>query len=299
MKNKKGAKVFLAALCLIFVPILVLAAGPFMGLAEDISKAAGRLGMSHVAVLPFEAVDGDKSDQGREISEKLTTRVVRLGKISVVERPLLKKIMDEQYLARTGALDSSQIKKLGHVFAVDGIITGSYEFDGETLTIEARLINIETGVILAASERKAPYKARPVESLDADRAGQNLWIPAPVLDVPVPTIDSGDTLDMRDAMVETGNGCSHASERVDRLESQILDIKARYWASRLRQGLPLSSLKENPGSEISDPSLKIKFYERLKSWYAQEDIPPLTASELQTFADLDSKAIRLHDDCGS
>ena len=277
------------------------AAGPFMGIAQDISKQALHLGVKRIAILPFEAVDGSNLNEGREISEKVTTRFVRLGKIAVIERPLLKKVLNEQALSDTGAVNPDQLKAIGRIASVDAIITGSYESDGETLTMDARLINTETGVIMAASEKKAPYKARPADE-PADRSGQSLWIPAPTLDVPVPTIFSADDPDVRDSLADVDpnahNGCFEASKRVDNLEGQIIELKARYWARRLKKGFSFSSLTHNPGSEITDPKLKRKFYALLRNWYEQAEIPALTRSELQLFASMDSKAIQIHDDCG-
>ena len=298
MKTKMGSVIQILFFLFMNAPCM---AGAFMGIAKDISEQALHLGVKKIAVLPFEAIDGSNLDEGREISEKMTTRFVRLRKIAVIERPLLKKVLDEQALSDTGAINPDQIKAIGRIASVDAIITGSYESDGETLTIDARLINTETGVIMAASEKQAPYKARPVGDF-ADRPGQSLWIPAPTLDVPAPTIFSADDPDLRDSMSDVDpnahNGCIEASKRVDDLEGQIIDLKARYWARRLKQGFSFSSLTHNPGSEITSPELKRKFYARLRNWYEQPEIPALNSSELRLFANIDSKAIQIHDDCG-
>ncbi len=298
METKMRSAVQILFLLFISSPCM---AGAFRGIAKDISEQALHLGVKKIAVLPFEAIDGSNLNEGREISEKMTTRFVRLRKIAVVERPLLKKVLDEQALSDTGAINPDQIKAIGRIASVDAIITGSYESDGETLTIDARLINTETGVIMAASEKKAPYKARPAGDY-ADRSGQSLWIPAPTLDVPAPTIFSSDDPDERDSMADVDpnahNGCIEASKRVDALESQIIDLKARYWARRLKQGFSFTGLTHNPGSEITSPELKRRFYARLRNWYEQLEIPPLNASELRLFATIDSKAIQIHDDCG-
>jgi hypothetical protein len=82
------------------------------------------------------------------------------------------------------------------------------------------------------------------------------------------------------------------------LESQILELKTRYWAAQLKKREGLRNAKSNPGSTISDPQLKRTFYDRLKAWYHQEYIPELTPREMNHFKQMDEKAFRIHHDCG-
>ncbi|MBI4385917.1 MAG: hypothetical protein HY551_00895 [Elusimicrobia bacterium] len=96
----------------------------------------------------------------------------------------------------------------------------------------------------------------------------------------------------------TGEGCEGASERVDRLESRILDIKARYWANHLRKGKSLAGLRVNPGSTISDPGLKTSFYKRMEYWYNRGEVSELDARELQLFRTIEAKAYSLYRECG-
>ena len=120
-------------------------------------------------------------------------------------------------------------------------------------------------------------------------------VPVPGFFVAAPPMPSGPS-ELRDAPSDTF--CADASNRVDRLESEILDLKARYWAARLKRGLSLAGLKINPGSTITNPSLKHNFYERMKYWYELDRVPELTPSELKRFVSIDGKAYTLYRECG-
>lgn len=263
-------------------------------MARELAAEARRAGVTRVAVMPFEPADGGSPRDGWNISEKLVTQLVRTGKVQALERSMLRALLSEQRLGQTGALDPATLKRIGRVLSADGIVTGSFVTIGREVVVNARLINAETGVIVAASERKA---GRDWFDLP------NLYIPPPQFTVEAPVIEEAgegfavreDGYAMRDAL--TDEGCDDAAGRVDRLENDILDIKARYWALRLKKGLDFASLKVNPGSTISDEELKQQFYDRMNAWYAQGRIPPLSAAETKRFVALDSQAYSLHKRC--
>jgi TolB-like protein len=281
-----------------FILALLCAAAPgradgFSALGKELSKAARKSGMQRVVVLPFSPGDSSSAKDGWVVAEKLTTQVVRSGEVRAVERSLLSNLLEEQRLGRTGMLDQSTLKKLGRVSTAEGVITGSFVTLGREIAIQARLIDVETGIIVAASERRVEKDW--FENLEAAQAKPPLWVAAPEFMVEAPAFPEEQTPDLRDSVAE--DSCSGAAERVDGLNRAILDIKARYWALKLRGGLKLASLAHNPGSEISDPLLKDEFYDRMKSWYAREDIPKLTPVEVKRFVDIDSKAFGLHQKC--
>ena len=178
---------------------------------------------------------------------------------------------------------------------------------GRRLKVNARLIHAETGLIVSACETDVDRELFDIpgfaETPDA-RPADYAYVPAPVLDVEppsdflveVPSIFPDEIRQLRDA--PTGESCTDAAERVDRLESQILDLKARYWALRLRQGLSSANLKVNPGSTITDPGLKQRFYGRIKYWHEQGAIPELTPTEVRRFVAIDQRAFSLYRECG-
>src|SRR3990172_8527347 len=85
---------------------------------------------------------------GDAIAEFLTTSLVNLSYFEVVEREQLKKIIEEQSLSQTGALDAAQ--KIGEIMGVDVSIAGSVTQLGDLIEIDSRLIDIITGKVITA-----------------------------------------------------------------------------------------------------------------------------------------------------
>jgi len=105
-----------------------------------------------IAVLDFGMI-GDKMEPagiGAILSEWFTTSIVKSGRFDVVERAMLQKILAEQKLAATGVIDESTASELGKILGVKVIITGSILKLNNSIDINARIISVESGSIIAA-----------------------------------------------------------------------------------------------------------------------------------------------------
>lgn len=105
-----------------------------------------------IAVLDFE-LRGDSfttKDMGGIVAEWFTTTMVQDGRFEVVERALLRKIVEEQKLGMTGLIDESSSAHLGKILGVKTIISGSVLQFQDTIEVNARIINVNTGSIVAA-----------------------------------------------------------------------------------------------------------------------------------------------------
>jgi len=143
-----------------------------------------------IAVLDFDygtvqtassALFGTNVDVGKGIVDLLVTGLVKDGSYSVIERKALDKIMAEQNFSNSDRADPSSAAKIGKLLGVDAIIEGSItEFGNETknrnigggggnwhgvgfggighsnskanVAITARIINIDTGEIMAVAD---------------------------------------------------------------------------------------------------------------------------------------------------
>ena len=105
-----------------------------------------------IAVLDFQLQgEGHKTaDMGEIVSEWLITALVKEGRFDVIERRLLKKIMEEQKLAMSGIVDESSATQLGKLLGVKVIISGSVMKFENMLEVNARIIDVETATIIAA-----------------------------------------------------------------------------------------------------------------------------------------------------
>jgi len=145
-----------------------------------------------IAVLDFDygtvqsyssAMFGSNVDVGKGIADLLVTDLVKDGTFSIIERKALDKLMTEQNFSNSNRADPTSAAKLGKLLGVDAIIIGSItEFGNETkktglggaggnwggfglgglshsnskanVGIDARLVNVDTGEILAVAEGK-------------------------------------------------------------------------------------------------------------------------------------------------
>lgn len=278
-------------------------ANGFRALAKELSWAAQDGGVWRVAVLPFRPADSSRATEGRRLSEKLIAQLARTGRVRAVERADLGRLMEEHRLARTGAVDTATVKRLGRLAAADAVIVGSFVTMGRDAVVSARLVRVETGEILGAAERRVRRDALELPGLGpAEQAlSGEITVPAPEFLASVPELKGESFIELRDspadARPEEGDVCADAARRVDSLEADILDLKARYWALKLKKGLDRRSLTVNPGSTISDAGLRRTFYSRLKAWYAQEAIPELSPFEVKRFVTMDQKAYSLYKEC--
>jgi len=104
-----------------------------------------------IAVLEFTDLQGQVTNFGRYLSEELITRLYDSNKFKVVERQLLNKVIAEQKLSLTGVIDPDSAKRLGSVLGVDAIVSGTIADRGDTLKVNARLIDTGTGEVFSAA----------------------------------------------------------------------------------------------------------------------------------------------------
>jgi curli biogenesis system outer membrane secretion channel CsgG len=175
---------------LVVVSVLfVMAAGLFQSPADAQGAPARR---PRIAILDFDyatvqsstaALFGTNVDVGKGIADLLVTDLVKDGTYSIIERKALDKIMAEQNFSNSQRADSTSAAKIGKLLGVDAIIVGSItEFGNETkktnlgggggnwggfgvggighsntkanVAINARVVNVDTGEILAVAEGK-------------------------------------------------------------------------------------------------------------------------------------------------
>lgn len=93
--------------------------------------------------------------------------------------------------------------------------------------------------------------------------------------------------------------CADAAQRADDLEASILDLKARYWAGRLRKGISVGDVLSNPAATITSRDLRARFLVELQAYYkGSRASQKLSPEEVNEFLAADRKAFRLHADCG-
>jgi len=192
-KNVKGgttARVAAVLLALMLVSLPVEMFGQAAAAPAQNPPATGR--KKRVAVMDFDyatvhggvaAIFGQDIDVGKGIADLLVTRLVKDGTYSVIERKALDKILAEQNFSNSDRANPASAAKLGKMLGVDAIIVGSItQFGNDTkntniggaggglggfglggighkkskaiVTVDARVVNIDTGEIMAVASGK-------------------------------------------------------------------------------------------------------------------------------------------------
>ncbi len=164
--------------------------------AKRLSKGLEPLKPKRIAVLHFPYHNGDVSSGSSIVSERLITLIVERGDTEVVERALLDKTLGEIRLGMSGMLDPSTTQKLGKVLGVKAIVTGTLiDLEEQKTEVNARLIDTETGSILAASTARirrtwTDLPRRPVVVRTSDDEGRSTLHASK----PIPTPSRGQAM---------------------------------------------------------------------------------------------------------
>jgi TolB-like protein len=127
--------------------------------AQELSGLAGTLldGVKDrpaikLAVLAFSYTNEKASEGPVIVQERLTTLLAQNRKITLIERGLMKKVMEELNLQASGAMDEETVKKLGKLLGADAVVTGTLnDLKDERTEVNARIVETESGKILCAA----------------------------------------------------------------------------------------------------------------------------------------------------
>ncbi len=123
-------------------------------LASQIAKSMQEEKKTRIAILDFTDLQGNVSDLGRFISEKLIIKLFETKKFNIIERNKLNKILEEQKFQVSDLVDEESAKRIGKIIGVDAIVIGTVTDLGEQIDINARLLSIETGSVFAVASAR-------------------------------------------------------------------------------------------------------------------------------------------------
>jgi len=127
------------------------------------SKAEGK---ATLAVFPFTCEEKlQKQRVGFAVSELMSHRFVAHPNFTVVERGEINRLLSEQKLQSSGVTDSATAVKLGQMAGANALLMGNLNKVDGLYQVNARIVNAETGEIVASG-----YTELPVDAF-ADDAG--------------------------------------------------------------------------------------------------------------------------------
>ena len=121
---------------------------PFFVLLPVLVASAQESKLPMVAVLPFtsrvldsSAIDG--------LTSAMNSELINTGKFRVMERSQMDGILKEQGFQQSGACDGSECAvEVGKLLSVDQMVLGTIAKVGNTYSLSARLVNVQTGEVI-------------------------------------------------------------------------------------------------------------------------------------------------------
>lgn len=110
----------------------------------------------HLAVFTFDEISSPQPEQGlgASLAEMLSTALINAGHYRLIERKQLQKVLEEQALSQSGALDSETAVVVGKIMSIDAIVVGSISTLANAVEADARILNVETGEAIAAAHSR-------------------------------------------------------------------------------------------------------------------------------------------------
>ncbi|MFC1481036.1 DUF2380 domain-containing protein [Candidatus Neomarinimicrobiota bacterium] len=104
-----------------------------------------------IVVMDFDGY-GISESEAVILSDRLRNQLFRLGQFHVVERGLMATILKEQDFDLQGCASDQCMVEVGQLLGADQIVGGSVSKIGNTYSISARLVDIESGKVLRVSD---------------------------------------------------------------------------------------------------------------------------------------------------
>jgi len=117
-----------------------------------------------ISISGFITREGKQSDLTTLLNEMALVEVAKLDRIRVIERERLNVILEEQKIALTDLMDTTNAIEIGKLLTANYILTGSVVETTKTVVIFGRIINVETAEIESVAQIIVP-KNRDVKAL--------------------------------------------------------------------------------------------------------------------------------------
>ena len=120
-----------------------------------------------VAVMPFAGPDtsAQSKEQGMHIAERLSSFIAQSHLITVVERIQIEKAYRETALGQSGIITESTAAEAGEMIGATHVIVGSFTFEGTVESIQARIVNIETGIVIGSVIKEGPKESAIIDAI--------------------------------------------------------------------------------------------------------------------------------------
>ena len=112
-----------------------------------------------VAVIDFDA-SGISQLEATSLTNRFRTAVGDVGVMRLVKRGMMEEVLQEQGFQQTGCTSEECAVEVGQLLGVQNMIGGSIGRGGDTFTIDARMISVQSGVSLVTKQKTYAWKGR-------------------------------------------------------------------------------------------------------------------------------------------
>jgi len=122
----------------------------FDDLANKLLQPAKKGSKASYAFLDF-TTDDKNTLVEKYITDALTESVFNTGKVKIIERANIEKILSEQKFQASGLVNESQAANIGNIAGVEYVCYGTIKEITNGYTVNARVVDVESGEICAMS----------------------------------------------------------------------------------------------------------------------------------------------------
>lgn len=286
-----------ALIFLLGAPAVSSAEDVYKKMANDFAKYSNNKHVKNLAVIGFSRKARTSREESDYVSEKLLSCLVASGKVNLLERSQLGKVLEERRLAASGVTEEG-LEPNKKIDPSDAIIMGTIFGTKNHLKIIAKLIDPLTGAVLHTVEAQTERQWDMVE----DRQGFEFDVPdmAVIAEMFREEEFKPEFMEFRDAPASLNTDtCNARRARLAAMQQVALPAKAKYWAAQMRDPkFSSAKLTRNPGGEIKDTNDRKKFYAMLQSLHRSPELPRLSVPEMNAVVKLMDEEAKISDECG-
>ncbi len=192
-----------------------------LSLAALVAAQPARAAAETLAIVAVENAGNASADDAGAVSDAMTTAIVRDGRVKLVERQDLRRVMREQALAGSGAVGDDVQIKVGKLFGARWVGVVKVRGEGMGYALQIHALETNTGIIAAAES----VKVQGVGELEAGAKKLAIMSIDTLVGGKPRVATSGAGVDFDPVQVrEAGRGLSHLlATRFPPLEGHIGD----------------------------------------------------------------------------
>ena len=120
-----------------------------MAQKEKNARLARTMESKSIGISRFKNASGNAEYAWLEvgIAEALTTDLMNLSVLRVVEQSQLNKMIEQMALAQSGIIEDSNLPDLSKYVQADYLVVGSFQIQGKKIRLDGRLVNIQDGTV--------------------------------------------------------------------------------------------------------------------------------------------------------